>query len=89
MNRTTKWETDKLNLAAYLITAGISDFVGTAPAGHRVKFQFAEEPEPDALTDYYTGAGKVSALRYSEALTSLKAAIFEIKRGSQASASVN
>ena len=87
MSKTTStpmtWNTVKLNLAAFLIAADIAQLVEThcSPASSSVTFRLSQEPTPEQLTSFFSGTGQVSALAFSNALTNLKAAVFEAKRG--------
>ena len=76
------YQTDKLSLAAYLIAADMAQLAGVAPVegSSRVAFRLSEAPTPEQLARYFSGEATVSALRFSDTLSNLKAAIFEAKR---------
>lgn len=87
MSKTTSipkvaWETQKLNVAAFLIATNIAELVETyrPPASSSVTFRLSQEPTPEQLASFFNGTGQVSALAYNNALTNLKAAVFEAKR---------
>lgn len=76
------WETEKLNLAAYLIAANFAELVEAyrPSAGSSVTFRLSQKPTPEQIASFYSGSGEVSALFYSNVLMNLKAAVFEAKR---------
>ena len=76
------FETEKLNLAAYLIASGSAELVRTyqSSSGAPVTFALSRWPSQETIASFFTGTGVVSALKYSEALTNLKSAVFETKR---------
>ena len=76
------YQTDKLSLAAYLVAAGIAQLAGVSPieGSGKVAFRLSEAPSPEQLARYFSGEATVSALRFGDALSNLKAAVFEAKR---------
>ena len=78
----TNYQTDKLSLAAYLVAAGIARLSGVLPidGSAKVAFRLSEAPSPEQLARYFSGEATVSALRFSDTLSNLKAAVFEAKR---------
>ncbi|MBU8934156.1 MAG: hypothetical protein KOO62_09145 [candidate division Zixibacteria bacterium] len=76
------YETDKLNLAAYLITSKVSilERAYCPDGGQQVVFSLTPEPTQDQVAAFFSGQGQVSALAYNNTLSNLKAAVFEAKR---------
>ncbi len=74
-----KYETQRLNFAAFLIASGRSCYKGTRSLrGTRdVAFILSQAPTERDRNDFFSGAGQVSALKYAEVLNSLKGAIYE------------
>jgi len=79
----TQYETEKLNLAAYLIASDATALVRAycPENGHVVVFTLSPAPSPEQISAFFNGSGQVSALSYNNALSNLKAAVFEAKRG--------
>ena len=76
------YRTEKLTFAAYLIAANKSELAGTEPSGNgkNVLFLLSRPPTDDDVTRFFSGGATVSALRYSEAINTLKSAAYEARR---------
>ena len=74
----TQFRTTKMALAAYVLATGRATLIGTEPdeGSSRVSFLLSQTPTKEEITSYYSGSGTVSALRYWEALSSLRAAAY-------------
>ena len=73
------YRTEKLTFAAYLIASGKAQLVGTEPheTGRNVIFLLSPEPDDEDVTGFFSGNAGVSALRYSEAMNTLKSVVYE------------
>jgi len=82
---TNSYETDKLNLAAYLIASGAVDLVRAycPGSGSIVMFVLSRTPTENQISSFFNGTGMVSARKYADTLANLKAAVFEAKRSSR------
>jgi hypothetical protein len=79
--KTDFYETQDLNLVAYLIAAGFCRLDGiNNQDGWKKTFVITPEPPEKAISSYYNGTGQVSALELCNQLRSLKAAI-RVKEG--------
>ncbi len=76
------YQTEKLTFAAYLIASNKADLIGTQSSGtaKNVIFVLSATPTENDTMQFFNGTGTVSALRYSEALNTLKSAAYEAKR---------
>ena len=75
------YETHDLNLAAYLIAAGICKLDGVSHQdGWRKKFVIYPRPSEGQISSYYNGTGNVSALELCNQIRALKAAV-KVKGG--------
>ena len=81
MNANT-YKTEKLTFAAYLIATGKAELVGTepTPGSRQVTFVLSKHPSDEDISAFFTGSGKVSALRFSEVINSLKGVAHETRR---------
>lgn len=77
-----RYTTEKLVFAAYLIAAGKSELAGTTPNGDRrtVIFRLTNPPTDEDIAAFFNGSAQVSALRYAEALNTLKGIAYEARR---------
>lgn len=68
------YRTEKLTFAAYLIASGKAQLVGTERRGSatNVFFVLSEIPTESELTEFFNANAQVSALRFSEAMNTLK-----------------
>jgi hypothetical protein len=76
------YKTEKLTFAAYLIASGKAQLVGTERNGSatNVFFMLSEAPTESELTEFFNGCAQVSALRFSEAMNTLKSIAHEGRR---------
>ncbi len=76
------YSTEKLTFAAYLIATDRAKLLGTnrAGAGRKVAFLLSQEPLPEEVTAFFNGSATVSALRFAEAINTLKGAAFELRK---------
>jgi hypothetical protein len=76
------YKTEKLTFAAYLIASGKAQLVGTERygSGTNVLFVLSEVPTEFELTEFFNGSAQVSALRFSEAMNTLKSIAHEGRR---------
>ena len=76
------YRTEKLTFAAYLVATGKAGLQGTEPNGQskNVLFVLSHEPSQDEITAFFSGAAQVSALRFAEAISTLKSAAYEARR---------
>jgi len=79
---TDTYRTEKLIFAAYLIAAGKATLTGaeTIPHGKNVIFILSREPTDEDITEFFSGEARVSALRYAEAINTLKSVAYEGRR---------
>ena len=77
-----QYRTEKLTFAAYLVASGKAQLAGTEPneGKSNVLFLLSQHPTQSDVTDFFSGSATVSALRYSEAINTLKSAAYEWKR---------
>jgi len=82
MTANTHYKTEKLTFAAYLIASGKTELVGTepTPGSRNVTFVLSREPSDEEISGYFNGSAQVSALRYSETISSLKGIAFESRK---------
>lgn len=82
MNSNNTYKSEKLPLVAFLLVRGNCDLAGTEPipGSRTVKFLLSKQPTKEDVEAYFSGEGLVSALRFSETLTNLKAIAWEAKR---------
>jgi len=85
MKSNSTFQTEKLTWAAYLISAGKAKLVRAEPipGTHNVTFILEGEPgtpTQEDLSGFFTGTAQVSALRFSEVITSLKAISYEARK---------
>jgi len=80
--KAAEYRTEKLTFAAYLIASGKAELVATEPTkgSKNVLFVLSHSPTRDEITGFFSGTATVSALRYSEAMNTLKSAAYEWKR---------
>ena len=72
---TKSFVTQDLHLAAYLLATGKAKLQSVVDGNSWKKtFELNPHPSDESISDFYSGAAQVSALRYSESLRSLKAA---------------
>jgi len=66
-----------LNLAAYLISAGFCklDKLDTSNGVWKQTFILIPKPDDTAIDKFYSGSGRVSALKLCDTMRSLKAAV--------------
>jgi len=76
------YRTEKLTFAAYLIASGKAQLMGTErhSSATNVLFVLSQAPSETDLTGFFSGTGQVSALRYSEAMNTLKSIAHEGRR---------
>jgi hypothetical protein len=76
------YETEKLTFAAYLIATNRAELLGARPMGKgkAVAFVLSKVPSDSDVTAYFNGAGTVSALRFAEAINTLKSVAYEVQR---------
>ena len=81
-NRIT-YKTEKLTFAAYLIATNKCGLAGTepTPGSRNVTFILSRHPSDEEIAAFFTGSGQVSALRYSEVISSLKGVAYEARKG--------
>lgn len=74
------WETDQLRLAGYLIAADVARLVKAyVPVNrNKVRFVLSQPPSGGQLSAFYDGTARVSALRYFDEMTALKAAVHDV-----------
>lgn len=82
MTTNNKYLTEKLTFAAYLIASGKCELVGTepVPGSRNVVFVLSENPSDEEISGFFNGSAQVSALRYSEVISSLKGIAFEARK---------
>jgi len=82
MKSNSTYKTSKLTFAAYLIASGKAELVSTVltPGNHNVTFVLSREPSDGEISGFFSGSAQVSALRYSEAISSLKGIAFEARK---------
>jgi hypothetical protein len=80
--RSKQYITEKLTFAAYLIAANKTELAGTEPSGNgrNVLFLLSKPPTDDDVTQFFSGSATVSALRFSEAINTLKSVAYETRR---------
>ena len=73
------YETQRLSLAAFLMAANHATLVSVrrAAGAQNVSFVLSKTPAKNVVDEFFSGAAQVSALRYSEAIHTLKGAIYE------------
>lgn len=76
------YKTEKLTFAAYLIVALKAELVGVAPMSNsrNCLFILSKTPNSEQVTGFFNGTAKVSALKYAEAVNSLKSIAYEARR---------
>jgi len=79
------YETEKLTFAAYLLASGKSELKEAKPVtrSNIVLFVLSPPPSNEDITNFFNGTGQVSALKFSEAMNTLKSAAYEIRRGNR------
>ena len=82
MTANTYYKTEKLTFASYLIASGKVELVGTepTPGSRNVTFILSKKPTDEQISGFFNGSAQVSALRYSEVISSLKGIAFEARR---------
>ena len=77
-----QYQTEKLIFAAYLIAKGKTELVGTKaiPNSRNVIFILSKSPSDDDITKFFNGSAMVSALRYAEAINTIKGTLYEMRR---------
>lgn len=75
----TVYESEKLTFCAYLVASGKAQLVDTKPTGNgrQVAFLLSYAPTKEEIAEFFSGSATVSALRYSEAMSTLKSAAYE------------
>lgn len=81
-NHRRSYETEKLTFAAYLIATEKAELIGASPVGKgkTVTFLLSKIPSNEDVTSFFNGAGTVSAIRFAEAINTLKSVAYEVKR---------
>ena len=76
------YQTEKLTFAAYLIASDRAELLGAQPIGKgkAVAFTLSQAPSSDEITAFFNGSGTVSALRFAEAMNTLKSVAYEVKK---------
>jgi len=69
--------TSDLNLAAFLISAGLCklDQIDSSNGAWKQTFILIPKPDDTAIDKFYSGSGRVSALKLCDTMRSLKAAV--------------
>jgi hypothetical protein len=80
-----QYKTEKLIFAAYLIAADRAKLIGTTPNGdgRTVTFRLTNPPTDEDIAAFFNGSAQVSALRFAEALNTLKGIAYEARRRSR------
>jgi hypothetical protein len=78
----THYKTEKLTFAAYLMVALKAELVGVAPIGNsrNCLFILSKAPSQEQITGFFNGTARVPALKYAEAVNSLKSIAYEARR---------
>ena len=79
MKNNKRYKTEKLIFAAYLVANNKAELVGVEPTGigRQVRFILSYEPTDIERAEFFSGKGRVSALKLSHALNNLKSAAYE------------